>query len=68
MKNAKQKADSRKQFNYVVSFYMVVDVHMQRYHNNRVLQNFHCHMVVMENHMNRNDKCYFKKQRKVTHN
>jgi hypothetical protein len=49
-------------FNYVVFSYRIVDVHRLDFHNNQVLQYFHCHTEVMENHMNMNDNYYLKKK------
>jgi hypothetical protein len=52
-------------FNYVVFFYMVVDVHTEYFHNNQLLQYFQYHTVVMVNHMNMNDMYYCEEKREV---
>ena len=56
---------NKKQFNYVVSFYRIVDVHMKHFHNNRVSQYCRYHMVAMENHTNMCDMYYFKTKTKT---
>jgi hypothetical protein len=55
----REKWNMQWKFNYVVSFYTIVDVHRLYFHNNQVLQYFlEVDMVVMENHRNTNDRYY----------